>query len=72
MQQEVEERIKKILSNVSGDKELMLYFWGDEWSIHIGNESCVMLGEVEGTYNARAKTLNSVLSKAELHFHVKK
>jgi len=58
-------RLNKII-NVSGHKELCLYRWENgTWRFMLGNDSLVMLGEVDGLMQFDGKTLDDVLASAE-------
>jgi hypothetical protein len=58
-------RLGKII-NKSGHQELCLYRWEDgTWRFMLGNNSPVMLGEVDGVMQFNGKTLKEVIVSAE-------
>jgi hypothetical protein len=58
-------RLNEII-NKSAHKELCLYRWEDgTWRFMLGNDSLVMLGEVDGVMQFDGSTLDDVLASAE-------
>jgi hypothetical protein len=61
----LQSRLNEII-NKSGHRELCLYLWEDgTWRFMLGNDSLVMLGEVDGVMQFDGITLDDVLASAE-------
>jgi hypothetical protein len=61
----LQSRLNEII-NKSGHKELCLYRWEDStWRFMLGNDSPVMLGEVDGVMQFDGETLEEVIASAE-------